>query len=58
MRDSEYQKLINKKVESRIQGLEEHKKSLTAGIENADRQIAKLKEELQEVPKEVTKEKP
>jgi len=26
-------------------------------MENADRQIAKLKEELQEVPKEVTKEK-
>ena len=57
MRDSEYQKLIIKKVESRIQGLEEHKKSLTAGIENADRQIAKLKEELQEVPKEISKEK-
>jgi flagellar biosynthesis/type III secretory pathway chaperone len=61
MKDSEYQKLINKKIDSRIKGLEEHKKSLMSGIENADRQITKLKEELQEMSKEIvnktTKEK-
>lgn len=56
MKDSEYQKLINKKIDSRIQGLEEHKKSLMSGIENADRQITKLKEELQEMSKEIVNE--
>jgi flagellar biosynthesis/type III secretory pathway chaperone len=56
MKDSEYQKLINKKIDSRIKGLEEHKKSLMSGIENADRQITKLKEELQEMSKEIVNE--
>lgn len=57
MKDSEYQQLIHKKIESRIKGLEEHKKSLMSGIENADRQISKLKEELKDTAKEVSEEK-
>ena len=56
MKDSEYNTLINKKIDSRIQALEEHKKSLQANIENVDKQIKALQgQRTQDAPVEETK---
>ncbi len=56
MKDSEYNTLMNKKIDSRIQALEEHKKSLQANIENVDRQIKALQgQRTQDAPVEETK---
>ena len=55
MKDSEYNTLINKKIDSRIQALEEHKKSLQTNIETVDVQIENLKKQRTDVPVEETK---
>jgi peptidoglycan hydrolase CwlO-like protein len=56
MKDSEYNTLMNKKIDSRIQALEEHKKSLQANIENVDKQIKALQgQRIQDAPVEETK---
>ena len=56
MKDSEYNTLMNKKIDSRIQALEEHKKSLQANIENVDKQIKALQgQRTQDAPVEETK---
>ncbi len=56
MKDSEYNTLMNKKIVSRIQALEEHKKSLQANIENVDKQIKALQgQRIQDAPVEETK---
>ena len=56
MKDSEYNTLMNKKIDSRIQALEEHKKSLQANIENVDKQIKALQgQRTQDAPVDETK---
>ena len=56
MKDSEYNTLINKKIDSRIQALEEHKQVLQANISMVNKQIEGLqKQKVKDTPVEETK---